>query len=151
MQVLLNLVINAGEAIGNRDGLITVRTATRRVDNPYVRMHPEAAALAPGERWFVSHLVSIWYLGVYYHEQRSIQRITSDGALMYEAVRGLLPAPYVERRNCRFAERRKVDSFQRSYTHSEGGGGKLSFLHNRAEPGSCLGARLSAGSFGKIV
>jgi PAS domain S-box-containing protein len=48
-QILLNLVINAGEAIGNRDGLITVRTLTRRVDIPYIRIHPEAAVLSPKE------------------------------------------------------------------------------------------------------
>jgi PAS domain S-box-containing protein len=48
-QILLNLVINAGEAIGNRDGLITVKTLTRTVDIPYIRIHPEAAALSPGE------------------------------------------------------------------------------------------------------
>jgi PAS domain S-box-containing protein len=48
-QILLNLVINAGEAIGNRDGLITVKTLMRRVDTAYIRAHPEAAALSPGE------------------------------------------------------------------------------------------------------
>src|SRR6516162_7329583 len=60
-------------------------------------------------------------------------------------------APYVKRWNCRFAECRKVDSFQRGYAHSEGGGGKLSFLHNRAEPGNRVGARLSARSFSKAI
>jgi PAS domain S-box-containing protein len=48
-QILMNLVINAGEAIGNRDGLITVRTESRVVDNLYLRTHPEAAGLSPGE------------------------------------------------------------------------------------------------------
>ncbi len=58
------------------------------------------AAPRPGiggaERWFVSHLVTTWYLGVYFHEQRVTRRVTLQGALMYEAVRGLMPRPYTE-------------------------------------------------------
>jgi CheY-like chemotaxis protein len=45
----MNLVINAGEAIGNHDGLITVRTRARRIDDRYIQTHPEAAELLPGE------------------------------------------------------------------------------------------------------
>jgi hypothetical protein len=52
--------------------------------------------LDPGERWFVSHLVTTWYLGIYYHEKRPAQRITRDGALMYAALNGLAPVPYLE-------------------------------------------------------
>ena len=48
-QILMNLVTNAGEAIGNHDGLITVRTRSRAVDDRYIRTHPEAAGLSPGE------------------------------------------------------------------------------------------------------
>jgi PAS domain S-box-containing protein len=48
-QILMNLVINAGEAIGNRDGLITLRTESRVVDSPYIRTHPDAAGLSLGE------------------------------------------------------------------------------------------------------
>jgi|SRR5688572_14398444 hypothetical protein len=54
------------------------------------------SGLGEGERWFVSHLVTTWYLGVYYHEQRPTQRITYAGALMFDAVRGLLPITYFE-------------------------------------------------------
>jgi hypothetical protein len=57
---------------------------------------PPLARLDPGERWFVSHLVTTWYLGIYYHEQRPTQRITHDGALMYTALKDLAPVPYVE-------------------------------------------------------
>jgi two-component system, cell cycle sensor histidine kinase and response regulator CckA len=48
-QIVMNLVINAAEAIGSRDGLITVRTGTRLVDDRFVRLHPEAADLRPGK------------------------------------------------------------------------------------------------------
>jgi PAS domain S-box-containing protein len=48
-QVFMNLVLNAGEAVGSHDGLISVRTYVERVDEPYLRLHPEAAALRPGK------------------------------------------------------------------------------------------------------
>ncbi|MEX2128375.1 MAG: sugar dehydrogenase complex small subunit [Xanthobacteraceae bacterium] len=54
------------------------------------------ARLGDGERWFVGHLVTTWYLGVYYHEERPTQRITYAGALMFDAVEGLLPVTYFE-------------------------------------------------------
>jgi Membrane bound FAD containing D-sorbitol dehydrogenase len=53
-------------------------------------------ALGRGELWFVMHVITTWYLGIYYHEQRPTQRITFEGALMHEAVRGYIPTPYVE-------------------------------------------------------
>jgi hypothetical protein len=49
-----------------------------------------------GETWFISHLVTTWYVGVYYHPDRPTQWITLHGAMMYRAVRGLLPSPYEE-------------------------------------------------------
>jgi Membrane bound FAD containing D-sorbitol dehydrogenase len=52
--------------------------------------------LGEGEQWFVGHLVTTWYLGIYYHEQRPTQRITYAGALMFDAVTGLLPVTYFE-------------------------------------------------------
>ena len=48
-QILMNLAINAAEAIGSHDGLITVRTGTQVVDDDYLRRHPEAADLQPGQ------------------------------------------------------------------------------------------------------
>ncbi len=59
------------------------------------RMAP-VARLDDGQRWFVSHLATTWYLGVYYHEQRAPLRIARGGALMHAALRGLAPAPYAE-------------------------------------------------------
>ncbi|HEX3419671.1 MAG TPA: ATP-binding protein, partial [Candidatus Udaeobacter sp.] len=48
-QILMNLAMNAAEAIGNHDGLITVRTGTQVVDGAYIRQHPQAANMQPGE------------------------------------------------------------------------------------------------------
>ncbi len=48
-QVFMNLALNASEAIGNREGQITVRTGTQKVDGRYLRLHPEIATLRPGE------------------------------------------------------------------------------------------------------
>jgi hypothetical protein len=54
------------------------------------------SVLGAGEKWFVSHLITTWYLGVYYHERHPTQRITYEHALMFDAVRGTLPIPYFE-------------------------------------------------------
>jgi two-component system, cell cycle sensor histidine kinase and response regulator CckA len=48
-QILLNLVINAAEAIGSGAGLVTVATAARVVDAAFIRAHPGASDLQPGE------------------------------------------------------------------------------------------------------
>jgi PAS domain S-box-containing protein len=47
-QVFMNLAINAAEAIGSHDGLISVSTGVRDVDEPYIRLHPGTEALPPG-------------------------------------------------------------------------------------------------------
>jgi hypothetical protein len=52
--------------------------------------------LGPDEKWFVSHLITTWYLGVYYHERRPTQRVTYDRALMFDAIRGTIPIPFLE-------------------------------------------------------
>ena len=38
-QVFMNLTLNASEAIGNHDGLISVRTCVQEVDERYLRLH----------------------------------------------------------------------------------------------------------------
>jgi hypothetical protein len=53
-------------------------------------------SLPDGERWFISHLVTTWYVGVYYHPERPAKWITLHGAMMFRAVRGLLPKRYRE-------------------------------------------------------
>jgi CheY-like chemotaxis protein len=48
-QVFMNLALNAAEAIGSRDGLITVTTGVQDVDHAYRQSHPETAALPAGK------------------------------------------------------------------------------------------------------
>jgi len=48
-----------------------------------------------GERWFVSHLLTTWFLGVYYHEDHSTQRITYEHALMYKIATPNIPIPFL--------------------------------------------------------
>jgi CheY-like chemotaxis protein len=45
----MNLVINAAEAMGGHDGLVTVATRTQIVDAAYIRAHSEASDLEYGE------------------------------------------------------------------------------------------------------
>jgi hypothetical protein len=52
--------------------------------------------LAYGETWFISHLVTTWYVGVYYHPERPTQWIMLQEAMMYRPARGLIPEPYYE-------------------------------------------------------
>lgn len=53
-------------------------------------------SLPYGETWFISHLVTTWYVGVYYHSERPTTWITLHGAMMNRGVRGLLPQRYEE-------------------------------------------------------
>jgi hypothetical protein len=52
--------------------------------------------LNAGEKWFVGHLLTTWYLGIYYHEQRATQLISSEKALMFDMTRGVIPVPFYE-------------------------------------------------------
>ncbi len=52
--------------------------------------------LGKGQVWFVSHLLTTWYLGIYYHEQRPSRRVAYESALMFDAIRGTLPVPLIE-------------------------------------------------------
>lgn len=48
-QIVMNLAINAAEAIGSDDGVITIGTRREVVDADYVRRRPEAATVQAGE------------------------------------------------------------------------------------------------------
>lgn len=48
-QIIVNLLVNAAESIGNEDGVITVTSGIRHVDEAYVQSHPEAAELRCGQ------------------------------------------------------------------------------------------------------
>jgi len=52
-QVVMNLVINASEAIGERDGLITLSTGHLTIDEPYLDQAQLGAELKPGEYIFL--------------------------------------------------------------------------------------------------
>jgi hypothetical protein len=82
-------------------GLEHIATAYGVLRNEILRRQAQGSNAAPplsvlgaNERWFVGHLVTTWYVGIYYHPDRPTQRITLDGALMYQTVRGLLPLPF---------------------------------------------------------
>lgn len=66
---------------------------------PYAKL-PNAGVirskLGKGQAWFTSHLLTTWYLGIYYHEQRPTRRVAYETALMFEAVRGGTSVPLVE-------------------------------------------------------
>jgi PAS domain S-box-containing protein len=47
-QMFVNLATNAADAIGNRDGVMLVKTGVRNVDGQFARRRPEAGDLAPG-------------------------------------------------------------------------------------------------------
>lgn len=49
-----------------------------------------------GEKWFTNHLLTTWYLGVYYHQDRPTKRITYEFALMYQTTNDLVPIPFTE-------------------------------------------------------
>jgi len=60
-----------------------------------VHIHPVAFdRLGKGQAWFASHLLTTWYLGVYYHESSVPVRVAHSEALMYAAVAPVLPAPF---------------------------------------------------------
>ena len=52
--------------------------------------------LNAGEKWFADHLLTTWYLGIYYHEKMPDQRITFEHALMYQVVKDIVPVPFLE-------------------------------------------------------
>lgn len=58
-------------------------------------MKDPAWQFSEGEKWFASHLLTTWYLGIYYHEERPTQRVLFEGALMFDALRGALPVTYL--------------------------------------------------------
>lgn len=53
----------------------------------------EAGVLGKGETWFVSHLLTTWYLGIYYHESREPVRVAFEDALVWQAFTDWKSAP----------------------------------------------------------
>lgn len=52
-QIVMNLVINASEAIGNRSGVVALSTGVARVDEEYLRSFRPDASPAPGDYVFI--------------------------------------------------------------------------------------------------
>lgn len=52
-QVIMNLVINGSEAIGNRSGVLSLSTGVARIDSEYLRGFRSDASPAPGDYVFV--------------------------------------------------------------------------------------------------
>lgn len=65
-------------------------------------MHAEPAhpalsgALGKGQAWFAAHLLTTWYLGVYYHERMPPLRLAHAEALMFDSLHPEFPRPFVE-------------------------------------------------------
>ncbi|KAB7613486.1 hypothetical protein F9L33_12905 [Amylibacter sp. SFDW26] len=53
----------------------------------------EAKEIGDGEAWFVSHILSTWYTGIYFHEAQPKQRILYDAALMWDVVGNYIAPP----------------------------------------------------------
>lgn len=52
--------------------------------------------LGKGQAWFATHLLTTWYLGIYYHERTPPLRVSYTEALMYDQVRAYLPRRFAE-------------------------------------------------------
>lgn len=59
-------------------------------------MKDPAWKFSDGEKWFAAHLLTTWYLGIYYHEERETQRVLFADALMFDPLSGVLPVTYLE-------------------------------------------------------
>lgn len=60
-------------------------------------IHPAmSGSLSKGQSWFASHLLTTWYLGIYYHERMPPVRVAYAEALMFAAVHPELPIRFTE-------------------------------------------------------
>ena len=51
-----------------------------------------AGVLGKGERWFCEHLLTTWYLGIYYHQRKTVRALYEE-ALMWDPVRNFTTIP----------------------------------------------------------
>lgn len=51
--------------------------------------------LGKGQAWFAGHLLTTWYLGIYYHARMPPMRVAYAEALMFDAVSPMLPNRFV--------------------------------------------------------
>jgi hypothetical protein len=59
--------------------------------------HPALGGkLSKGQVWFASHLLTTWYLGIYYHERTAPVRVAYSEALMHDLVHPGIPQRFDE-------------------------------------------------------
>jgi len=59
--------------------------------------HPAASStLGKGQAWFAAHLLTTWYLGIYYHERMPPVRVAYSEALMHDIAHPAIPRRFVE-------------------------------------------------------
>jgi len=69
---------------------------TVNLDQKRLALKDDSWKFTDGEKWFAEHLLTTWYLGIYYHQEKPEQRILYEESLMFEAIDGLLPIPFLE-------------------------------------------------------
>lgn len=47
------------------------------------------------EKWFISHLLTTWYVGIYYYEAKAPMRVLYQQALMFEKLKQTYPIPFI--------------------------------------------------------
>ncbi|MDP2821982.1 MAG: sugar dehydrogenase complex small subunit [Sulfuritalea sp.] len=55
-----------------------------------------SSVLGKGQAWFAAHLLTTWYLGVYYHERMPPLRVAHAEALMFDCLHPEIPRPFAE-------------------------------------------------------
>ncbi|MFT6490712.1 MAG: hypothetical protein ACJAXQ_001495 [Parvibaculaceae bacterium] len=53
-------------------------------------------ALGEGQKWFTEHLLTTWYLGIYYHDRTQPIRVAYEHALMFDAIKETQPIPLID-------------------------------------------------------
>ena len=71
--------------------VLNLPAATRGPNHPATNTQ-----LGNAQAWFAGHVLTTWYLGVYYHERTAPIRVVHSEALMFDVAGSTLPRPYVE-------------------------------------------------------
>jgi hypothetical protein len=75
--------------------LLVLLDTSRLVYPPYTDQVREK--LSASEKWFISHLLTTWFVGVYYHESTPAKRILYQQALMFQSLQNDYPTPFIEK------------------------------------------------------
>jgi len=52
-------------------------------------------ALGDGQKWFTDHLLTTWFLGIYYHDRTQPIRVAYEHALLFDAIKDTRPIPLI--------------------------------------------------------